>query len=295
MPLSKNNSDHSFSSEDLVHNRLSTRGNWRVLRVYKYLASFISPSYADLIQNDAITAFGVCFGTLKLFWGLVFLTLGAYTHSATCLLLIILPILSATTASKSMAVNMLSLGNFVGDLTIILPLGNCQSYTTSCIGVTVVINFYLLRRPWVAIGWLGIVLVTGVVLSLESMCWVRPDYITAYHVAGIHVTHAIVTLALTLLCERDRADSDEERSKFVASVSHELRTPLNGILCASELLLERDTLDEEDLQYIGTIFGCGQLMSSLINNVLDAETFNRTKKSYSGMNANGMFDIGEVG
>tara|TARA_R110002050_G_scaffold139887_3_gene264457 strand:- start:219 stop:464 length:246 start_codon:yes stop_codon:yes gene_type:complete len=81
----------------------------------------------------------------------------------------------------------------------------------------------------------------------------------------------------------------------VASVSHELRTPLNGILCASELLLERDTLDEEDLQYIGTIFGCGQLMSSLINNVLDAETFNRTKKSYSGMNANGMFDIGEVG
>ena len=97
---------------------------------------------------------------------------------------------------------------------------------------------------------------------------------------------------LTYLYERERLLAESNRSKFVASVSHELRTPLNDIVCAAELLLDREEMGEEDLQDVGTIFGCGQLMSSLINNVLDAEMFH-TKKRYNGV-ADTAFQADEV-
>tara|TARA_R110002050_G_scaffold231036_1_gene366816 strand:+ start:201 stop:1028 length:828 start_codon:yes stop_codon:yes gene_type:complete len=120
----------------------------------------------------------------------------------------------------------------------------------------------------------------------------RPEYDIPLNLS-YDITFCFTFCMLTLLYERTRLGAEKARSNLVASVSHELRTPLNGIVCAAELLLERGSLEEEDAQDVGTIFGCGQLMSSLINNVLDAESFN-SKRRYSGIDKDMVTDIDEV-
>jgi signal transduction histidine kinase/ActR/RegA family two-component response regulator len=58
------------------------------------------------------------------------------------------------------------------------------------------------------------------------------------------------------------------KSDFLASVSHEIRTPMNGIVGVLNLL-RRETLSEQGAQLLEEALGCTQMLSQLINDVLD--------------------------
>ena len=58
------------------------------------------------------------------------------------------------------------------------------------------------------------------------------------------------------------------KSTFLASVSHEIRTPMNGIVGVLNLL-GRETLSGEGRELLGEAIGCSEMLSQLINDVLD--------------------------
>ncbi|MBL4685105.1 MAG: HAMP domain-containing histidine kinase [Nannocystaceae bacterium] len=64
---------------------------------------------------------------------------------------------------------------------------------------------------------------------------------------------------------------DKLKSNFLATVSHELRTPLTSVIGFSEMLLEgiAGDLNEEQREYVQTIFSRGEELLRLITQVLE--------------------------
>ncbi|MDF1790408.1 MAG: response regulator [Thalassobaculaceae bacterium] len=75
---------------------------------------------------------------------------------------------------------------------------------------------------------------------------------------------------------RDTADAaNQAKSDFLASMSHELRTPLNAIIGFGEILQmmkDRRLSTDQVSEYSGYIVSSGQLLLSLVNDVLDLST-----------------------
>jgi signal transduction histidine kinase/GAF domain-containing protein len=66
---------------------------------------------------------------------------------------------------------------------------------------------------------------------------------------------------------RDR-EIDRMKNEFVSIVSHELRTPLTSILGYTELLLNRDFSNEEQRQFITTVYTEAGRLSQLVEDLL---------------------------
>ena len=131
---------------------------------------------------------------------------------------------------------------------------------------------------------LGFFFITAIVMAILNIESLSLDYIPTNSMYNFACDSAFASLAyiITLTFEKECQTSERVRAEFIGSVSHELRTPLHGALCAAELLLERKSLSEEDVENVKTIFGCAQLLSSLIDNILDAGVFN-TRTQYTRM------------
>jgi PAS domain S-box-containing protein len=93
---------------------------------------------------------------------------------------------------------------------------------------------------------------------------------------GVFVAARDVTEAkhLEQMLEQKNAaleDSSRTKSEFLANMSHELRTPLNAIIGFSEVLRDGllGELTAKQRGFISDIFGSGQHLLSLINDILD--------------------------
>ena len=58
------------------------------------------------------------------------------------------------------------------------------------------------------------------------------------------------------------------KNQFLSTMSHEIRTPMNGVLGVAELLAATE-LDNTQQQYVETILNSGELLLTILNDILD--------------------------
>jgi len=86
-----------------------------------------------------------------------------------------------------------------------------------------------------------------------------------------------------LIQAKEQADfANRSKSEFLANMSHELRTPLNAIIGFSEII--KDQLfgpvgQPQYIEYAGDIYDSGELLLSLINDILDMSKIEAGKRT----------------
>ena len=68
--------------------------------------------------------------------------------------------------------------------------------------------------------------------------------------------------------KQDAVVANRTKSLFLATMSHEIRTPMNGVLGMAEVLVNTPLTGEQQ-QYLDTILSSGQLLTNIINDLLD--------------------------
>jgi PAS domain S-box-containing protein len=110
-------------------------------------------------------------------------------------------------------------------------------------------------------------------LSRESDT-ARPQVIDALRdISDRKLREAALEQARTAAIQAARA-----KANFLANMSHEIRTPMNGVIGFAELLSQTE-LDEDQARYVEMILRSGNLMMTLLNNVLDLSKIESQKLS----------------
>lgn len=94
-----------------------------------------------------------------------------------------------------------------------------------------------------------------------------------FHDDGNKFVAALFSIDNTLNKLKNKIDElvkqNAMKTAFVANMSHEIRTPLNSIIGFSELLLEDDNTEEEDVLYRKMISSSGRSLMQLIEDIID--------------------------
>ena len=90
-----------------------------------------------------------------------------------------------------------------------------------------------------------------------------------------------ITNKITEQIELKKAKESAEKSlkvkdEFLANMSHEIRTPLNAVIGFTDLLLETE-LSLEQREHLETMKNSGEILNSLISNVLDLSKLDSSK------------------
>jgi len=72
-------------------------------------------------------------------------------------------------------------------------------------------------------------------------------------------------------------EASKLKSQFIANMSHELRTPLNSIIGFTDVLLDDDSLNDEQTDYLRTILKNSENLLQLINDILDLSKIEANK------------------
>lgn len=75
-------------------------------------------------------------------------------------------------------------------------------------------------------------------------------------------------------------EANKIKSLFLANMSHEIRTPLNGMLTLAQVLRTTD-LDQTQVSYLNSIEHSGELLKTLIDDLLDISSIEAGKLSIS--------------
>jgi hypothetical protein len=88
---------------------------------------------------------------------------------------------------------------------------------------------------------------------------------------------------ITLQQTKEQADfANRSKSEFLANMSHELRTPLNAIIGFAEIIKEQmfgPVGTPQYIEYAADIYDSGQLLLSLINDILDMSKIEAGKRA----------------
>ncbi|MFA5296950.1 MAG: PAS domain S-box protein [Lutibacter sp.] len=85
---------------------------------------------------------------------------------------------------------------------------------------------------------------------------------------GTDITQRIATEIELKKAKEFAEESLKVKNEFLANMSHEIRTPLNAVIGFTDLLLETQ-LNPEQKSHLETMRNSGEILLSLINNVLD--------------------------
>jgi len=112
-------------------------------------------------------------------------------------------------------------------------------------------------------------------LSLEAA-----DYITKPFSAPIVKLRVRNQIQLKNAVKAAEAAS-HYKSAFLAKMSHEIRTPLNAILGISLIQLQQDTYPSEAMEAFTRIFNAGDLLLSIVNDILDMSKIEAGKLAFT--------------
>jgi len=123
------------------------------------------------------------------------------------------------------------------------------------------------------------VIVVGGTDEVENICQAATagalDYIPRDAITADLLVRSIHCAVQLDHMESSRQEFKRMQEDFVAHISHELRTPLNSILGFTQLLLEGNVPEPEtQIEFLNIVQTQSQLLSRLIDNLLDASLLN---------------------